>query len=152
MLAWWISASSALRDPRRDRGLPPWNMTPSRTQNEAPLPLPPPPAIPSSQAYKKHTETWARRTRGGLELKKQRASKSKARRRPTRKETRDATQAALVWVCGEVVLGEGNCEGGPLFRPASLWVLYKQGVQEMSWQLANCFCLVCLTRSAKALE
>lgn len=114
MLAWWISASSALRDPRRDRGLPPWNMTPSRTQNEAPLPLPPPPAIPSSQAYKKHTETWARRRRGGLELKKQRASKSKARRRPTRKETRDATQAALVWVCGKVVLGEGNCERGAL--------------------------------------
>jgi hypothetical protein len=59
VLAWWISASRALRDPRRDKGLPPWNMTPPEDKSNLLFRF----LHPLFQALKpiKHTQTWARR-------------------------------------------------------------------------------------------
>jgi hypothetical protein len=52
VLAWWISASRALRDPLRDNGLPPWNMTQELEADYSPVSSTP--LITSSQAYKTH--------------------------------------------------------------------------------------------------
>jgi hypothetical protein len=112
VLAWWISASSALRDPRRDRGLPPWNMTPSRTQNEAPLPLPPPPLFQALEPIK-NTQRLGQGAEGAGSSSRSN-EQAKARQGEGQQEKKRETQAALVWVCGKVVLGEGNCERGAL--------------------------------------
>jgi hypothetical protein len=63
VLAWWISASRALRDPLRDKGLLPWNMTSQEVKSVS----------FSRTPNLKNTEAWAR-------------NRGAPRRRPTRNE------------------------------------------------------------------
>jgi hypothetical protein len=111
VLAWWISASRALRDPRRDKGLPPWNMTPPEDKSNLLFRF----LHPLFQALKpiKHTQTWARR-RGA---RPQEATSKQKQEGGRQQEKKWKTQAVLVWVCGKVALGREAVKG-PFVRPA----------------------------------
>ena len=146
MLAWWISASRALRDPLRDNGLPPWNMTPQGRRSRL-LFVSPPPPITSSQAYKTHRGLGKAR-RGS------RSNERVSKQEEGQQEKKWKTQAVLVWVCGKVALGrEGretvkggfcpSCAHGPLG-----FTFINEGAGDVS---ASCG-VVCLRRSARALE
>lgn len=138
MLAWWISASRALRDPRRDRGLPPWNMTTPEYKSNLLFRF----LHPLFQALKpiEHTDL-GKAQRGSTSRSNEQA---KARQEEGRQQEKKwKTQAVLVWVCGKVALGRETVKGAFCPSCARPWSLgfYISREQEMSWQLANCFAL-----------